>query len=215
MQYQGIAHRLAVEYLPLTGNDADFDDLMQAGHIGAMRAAETYDPNKGSWYNWCSYYMRNEMRVVCGIGSSKRDASQFADSMDAPITEDGITVADTLAADTADPQDGLDMLELVESVRECVEALRLDRRWVIELVDLEGKSPQEAAEELGTTIGHVISARRAGYDCLRRDANILRLADAYGLLQSRKDPFGVKGSNPTERGAFFLIQRSEKNGFRF
>lgn len=40
----------------------DYEDLVQEGFLGLCAAAETYDPARGTFYNWALYYVRQKVR---------------------------------------------------------------------------------------------------------------------------------------------------------
>lgn len=207
MQYQGIAYNLAREYLPYTDNAVDMDDLLQAGHVGAIRAAASYDPSKGTWFNWCSFYIRQEMQALCGFRTSKVDAAHSAASMDEPINEDGGTLAELLQADTTTPEEDWDREAVASAVRESVGKLRFDRRWVIELLYFDGKTYAEAAEELGVTRPTISAARHEAFSDLRRDPGILELGELMGFYNKTKTRYNLNQS----RWAF-MTERRNDNG---
>lgn len=194
MQYQGIAYKLAQEYLPYTDNAVDLDDLLQAGHVGAIRAAESYDPGKGTWYKWCSYYIRQEMQALCGFRTSKVDAAHDATSLDAPITEDGGTLADVLPGNTPTPEEDWDREAVASAVRESVGKLREDRRCVIELLYFDGKTYAEAAEALSVSLPAVTAARHEAFSDLRRDPVIVELGELMGFYNKTKTRHNLERS---------------------
>lgn len=194
MQYQGIAYKLAQEYLPYADNAVDLDDLLQAGAVGAIRAADTYDPNKGTWYKWCSFYIRQEMQALCGFRTSKVDAAHKAVSLDEPINEDGGTLGELLPADISTPEEEWTREAVCSAIRERVENLCFDRRWVVEAVDLEGKTRADAAEELGITIPSLDATRREAFACLRRDHVMYELAELSGIINGIKTHYNLEKS---------------------
>lgn len=191
MQYQGIAYGLAQEYLPYTGNAVDLDDLMQAGAIGAIRAAETYNPARGTWFQWCSWYIRQEMQAACGFRTSKRDAAHTAVSLDEPLTEDGFTLADTLTANTPTPEEDWDRQAVSSAVRERVQRLPHYCAAVVESVHLEGMTRAEAAEKLSLSLPQLEAARRTAFDHLRRDPVILDLAELSGIINKTRTKYDL------------------------
>lgn len=205
MQYQGIAYKLAQEYLPFAGNAVDLDDLMQAGALGAIRAADTYDPSKGTWYKWCAFYIRQEMQALCGLRSSKVDAMRSAVSLEEPINEDGGTLAELLQADIPTPEEDWNRQAVASAIRERVENLRFDRRRVVELVDLEGKTRAAAAAELSVTLPAIDATRREAFSDLRRDRVIYELAEASGIINKVKNRYKLEKS----RWAFMVEGKEE------
>ena len=49
MEHDGLVIYMANKYFPLCDAATDFDDLVQAGRIGVMRAMATYEPGKGAF----------------------------------------------------------------------------------------------------------------------------------------------------------------------
>lgn len=179
-EYAGLARKIAQRYLPYCGGAADLEDLMQAAAIGAMQAEETYTPAKGTWPAWCAYYIRNEMRTALGIRSTKRDPSLDTLSLDMPMTEDGATLGDLLEDDECILVEEAELQELRKVVREEVAALRYDRRRVVEMVDIEGRTKTAAAKALGCTAHRLNVTRNEAYRDLRYNPRLCALAIAHG-----------------------------------
>ena len=185
LEYRGIAYKLAQEYLPYTDNAVDLDDLLQACAVGAVRADASFDPSKGTWYNWCAFYMRQEMQTLCGFRTSKVDASRNAASLDEPITEDGGTLADVLADEAPTPEEDWDRAAVASVIRERVDGIRPDLSEAVKLVDFEGKTLPEAAEEMGVSYSALASLRRKAYTTLRRDHIMQGLAELSGMFDGK------------------------------
>ena len=78
-----------------------FDDLVQDGFLSMLDAAERFDPERGgSFLSVLTYDLQKRFDEECGIRSSKRDALQYASSIEEPLYDaadpDGVTVADAL-----------------------------------------------------------------------------------------------------------------------
>ena len=110
---RGLVYTIAKRYLPACERDraVSLDDLAQAGYIGLIEAAQTYDEAKGAFSTWAGMYIRKEMRAALGLHSLKPKAERDALSLDAEIGED-ITLADTLTAPD-DTEEHIDRSELV------------------------------------------------------------------------------------------------------
>jgi len=195
-EYAGLARKIAQRYLPHCGGDVDLDDLMQAAAIGAMQAEASYSPDKGTWASWCALYIRKEMRAAMGIRSTKRDPSLDALSLDAPMNEDGATLGDLLEDDECIIVEEAELQELCKVVREEVAALRYDRRRVIEMVDIEGRTKTAAAKALGCTAHRLGTIRYEAYRDLRYNPRLCALAIAHGcrVPERRRRVYGC-GTN--------------------
>jgi RNA polymerase sigma factor (sigma-70 family) len=63
--------------------NCDMEDLIQAGTVGALKAAKTYCPNKGATFlSWAHLKIIDEMRRLC--------QHLTIDSLDAPNAENGL-----------------------------------------------------------------------------------------------------------------------------
>lgn len=208
MQDLGLVIFLARKYLPYCDNASDFEDLTQAGQLGLLRAKATYQPNKGAWSTWAVFHMQNEMRAAIGLRGTKQRPERQAVSLDTPITEDGLTLMDTLSSGPVDLQEGIDREQLQGIVRERVSALDDDlQRNAVELIDLGGLTKQGAAEALGVSCGRIETARAKGLYALRHDPVIRELAHAYGLwnydyLRGGLSSFRSSWISSTEAAAF-------------
>lgn len=200
-EYAGLARRIAQRYLPYCGGAVDLDDLMQAAAIGAMQAEASYSPDKGTWPSWCAYYIRNEMRAAIGSRGRKKDPAVDALSLDKPMSEDGLTLADMLQDDEQIIVEDAERRELQQTVREAVAGLRYDRRRVVELLDIEGKSKVAAAKALGCSAYRLNAIRHEAYRDLRYNPRLCALAIAHGcrVPERRRRRYGC-GLNPQPLG---------------
>lgn len=68
------------------GSCAPLDDLRQAGFLAVLDAAERYDPDRGnaSFLSLLCFTLRKRWAEEAGTRSTRRDALQYADSLDAP-----------------------------------------------------------------------------------------------------------------------------------
>ena len=77
------------------------DDLLQAGFLAMIDAAERYDPEReqANFLSVLSYTLKTWFAKEAGIKTSRRDALQYADSLDAPAVawdENSAPVVDTV-----------------------------------------------------------------------------------------------------------------------
>lgn len=212
MQDLGLVIFIAKKYLPYCDRASDFDDLVQAGHLGLIRAKTTYQPDKGPWSTWAVFHMRNEMRAAIGLRGTKVRPERGAISLDAPITEDGFTLLDTLEAGSVDLQEGIDREQLCQIVRERVNALKDEQqRMAVALVDLGGLTYTAAAEASGSTTTRIRTAQQRAYGALRREPLMRDLAEAYGLWRRSYEHCGLQAFrhgwiSRTEEEAFLLLE---------
>jgi RNA polymerase primary sigma factor len=120
--HTGLVWSIAWRYrfLADVGNGCDIDDLFQEGMFGLMRAAETYDPERGAFstyaYQWIRQHVTraasDKARVVRipvhKLDSMRRcgERPRGAVSLDAPLGDDSeMTRLDRLSADTEPDSD--------------------------------------------------------------------------------------------------------------
>lgn len=213
MQDTGLIVFVAKKYLSYCDRASDFDDLMQAGYLGLMAAKATYQPDKGAWSTWAVFHMQKEMRAAIGLRGSKIRPERIALSLDAPITEDGCTLLDTLQADDVDLQEGIDRDQLCKIVRRQVAALPKElQRMAVELIDLGGLTYKGAAEAAGSTEAKLRTARQHALYALRQSPVLRELADVYGLWRRSYEHIGLDSfrhnwTSRTEAEAFALLDQ--------
>ena len=119
----------------------DYDDVLQIGHIGLMRAVESYKPDKGfSFSTYAVKCIRNE--ILQSLRQAR--ARPPTTSLDALMDEEGMTLLDIL------PAPGTDVDQLAYA-RERIQAISdaFDGEPILREVALKQMTQQEAAELLG------------------------------------------------------------------
>lgn len=183
MQHYGLVCTIAKRYIPLCDNASDMDDLMQAGFIGLMRAEGTYQPDKGKFSSWATFYIKKELQTALGLNVPRLRAQREAVSLDAPIGEDeACCMGDILPDPSTDIEPKIEQTELQAAVRERVDAIEdQEAREVVRLAYLEEKGLTIAAEEMGLSYKSAKNARIRAFTALRKDPSIKALAEAHGL----------------------------------
>ena len=222
-QNQGLLHMMARRYARMCELDraVSEEDLIQAGAIGLIRAAQTYDEGGGkSWVAWAVWHIKREIESILGLRAGRfTRADTGADSLDRPLDPgdiDSATLGDALAdEDAADPDEALLLEELRQGVREAVSRLRDEgERQAVRLCRLEGHSYREAAADMG------VSAQRAYRLCdracvnLARDRRLRELAD----IDERTRFYAHKGvaafnrdwTSVTEGAALWRVEQRRK-----
>lgn len=163
----GLVYKIARRYARVCEFDRaiDLEDLVQIGHIGLWKAAETFDPGLGkSWAGWAAWYIAKEIRAEAGL--NRRRAHWDALSFETPVggaEGDTLTLGETLAADVPEAGERLELDELREQVRAAVARLKDERTRAAVCGDAR------------TCAGRL----RRGYAELRRDRKLRDLAEAY------------------------------------
>lgn len=128
---------------------ADIDDLVQDTIVQALANAHLWQPGS-DLRAWLYTIMRN--RFLAGVNRSNRSASALEE----------------IAA--ADPPPATHMAELRLLLRDLGTALRrlsAEQRSAVILIGVQGKSYDEAAQSMGTSVGAVRSHLARGRDRLR------------------------------------------------
>ena len=157
-RYADKAYRYA---FGLSNNEPDARELVQAAFVKLFDSAGTYDGSRSSLENWFLTILRNvHLDFVRRVGR-KRGLS-----LDMPIGDDGLTLADALP----DRRESalLDRLERQEDgtrVQAALRELSPALRSVAVLVDMEGLGYEEAAKvldcPLNTVRSRIVRARIA------------------------------------------------------
>jgi len=160
------------------------EDLVQAGFLALVRAAQSYDPAGGrSWAGWAAWHIRREFeRTLCLREGRRIQAHSGADTLDRPVdSADGerSTLGELLADDSLPEADaGLLLDELRRDVRAAVARLEdADERRAVQLCQLEARSCREAAHDLGVSVDRARRLNARGCERLRRDWRLRRLVD--------------------------------------
>ena len=167
MEHDGLVIYMANKYFPLCDAATDFDDLVQAGRLGIMRAQATYNPGKGAFSTWAVYYIRHEFQQIL--------PRMRPVSLDVEVGEDGVPLVDLLPAKGEGPDKRMERQAVRETVRERVALLPEEQRKAVTLHDLEGRSMEETAEACGKPRSLVVSLRLSAFSTLRRDLSLIHI----------------------------------------
>lgn len=177
-QNKGLLVTMARRYAGVCALDraVSTEDLIQAGFIALMRAADTFDPDAGkSWAGWACWHIQMEFNSVLGLRQGRfTRAHTGATPLDRPLTADdaeGATAGDMLADESLPDTDAAILRdELRRDVREAVAGLKNERqRQVVQLCKLEGRSYRQAAERLGVSVGQAYQLFFRASNNLARD----------------------------------------------
>jgi len=206
----------------LHGGAADFEDLKQSGFFAMLEATRYYSPAKGySFLSYLKWTLKKSFAVVAGTSGTKRDASLFAHSLDAPAMN--IDGCDSGIAFICDEQ-SLDLFEVAEAqqfthkVRAALlESMRAlsERKQNVLILHYYGEMP---FAEIAKIVGHgsaanVESAHYAALRYLRvfhgaTLRELLRGYDEFDIVTAATDTKHFS----TERAAFALAEWRRING---
>ena len=127
----------------LTGNQADAWDLAQNAMLRVLRSYSTYDPSY-SMEQWLSRIVRNLFIDKKRSDTRRRESPLESGGED----DDRLFPADTLADPSDGPEQGAAKDDEAAVVRAAVAALPEETAVAVTLVDIEGRSYEEAARML-------------------------------------------------------------------
>lgn len=198
-QNKGLLVMMARRYARVCALDraVSMEDLMQAGFIGLMKAADSFDPAAGkSWSGWACWHIQMEFNSALGLrqGHFTRPHTGAA-ALDRPLSADdadGATAGDMLADETLpDADEAILRDELRRDVRAAVDRLKSEgQRQVVQLCKLEGWSYRQAAQRMGVSVGQAYQLFFRASNNLARDPRLRALA---GL--------GERGKSDARRGS--------------
>jgi RNA polymerase sigma-70 factor (ECF subfamily) len=169
LAYQQQVYNVALRML----NDLDeADEATQQAFIAAYQKIHTF--KGGSFQAWVLRIVTNKCYDM--LRSQKRHPTQSIDgSSDDP--DENIENASYLQDDELLPEEQVAMKELEAAVQHCIEALPLEFRAAVVLIDLQGMDYQAAAQvshvPLGTVKSRLARARSNLADCLHKFKELL------------------------------------------
>lgn len=163
----------------------DVDDLFQSGFLGVVEAQNSYDPDKGSWGTWASYFIRKKMLEEMGFRNANRRKLDWALSLHSPAypsdDECNVALLDTIE-DTTLPnmEETVEAYDTARIVREAVEKLESPEvRQTISEYYFAGKTMRQIAETQGETVSTVRKLHGQGLRSLRKARNVRSLFDSW------------------------------------
>lgn len=141
------------------GSRVPLEDLTQAGFLAVLDAAEQYDPDRGnaSFLSLLSLKLWKRWDEEAGTRTTRRDALQYAESLDAPAVagdEDSAPAVDLIADEGAALAfTGVEYLDFLDYCRRVIatalDTLPAAQSAVLRLHYLEGRSLEAAAPLCG------------------------------------------------------------------
>lgn len=154
------------------------DDLIQAAYIAMLNAVKTYNPEKASFLpTWLLFYLRKEFREVTGL-RKKPDMLDRCSSLDAESStdiDDRESWLNSIPDDEdciADAEDRLYQEQLREAIDKALDEIPERQALIVRRIDLEGKTLNEAGEEIGVTLQRASQLRNQAHRQLRNDKGL-------------------------------------------
>lgn len=190
----GLIRKWANRYSGLCEGRADvsFEDLLQIGFFGLVEAKQSYDPHKGSWSSWASYFIRKNMLDALGFRSSKirytikrKDGTTetryfHVGSLDAPAysDDDSISLMETIADENIPDADSRLLVEDDSRVvREAVAAIEDEKiKTAVVQYFLSGRTYKSIAIDMDVSPEMIRRLCGKGLVQLRRSRIIRKIA---------------------------------------
>jgi len=200
-----LAYHIAKRYYPLceANRAVDSDDLHQCAYIAFVEAQQTYKPEQGAFNTWFGFYCRRAYRDALGLCGRKREEHYKALSMDAPLTEDGFTIADTLPDET-DPTEGIELSDTCRIVREAVDRLPPQEGAILRQNALQGVPLAEISRSTGQAPHTVRALHGKAMRTLRRDREIRHLRPDMAYRHKGVEAFNRTRTSVVEDAVFRL-----------
>ncbi len=176
----GLVKKVASKiYYKLPPCDIEFDDLVNTGMIGLMKAIERYDREQAQFSTYAYIKIRGEildfLRSLAVVPRTmkeqiKKEEAENPDakplplsnaavmlSMDKALTIEGANyrLIDTLVSKERSPEEEAEIAELGEKMAEAMDALDAKERSVLQLLYFEEREPREIAEQLNISQSRV------------------------------------------------------------
>ena len=136
----------------LCGNEPDARELVQKAFVKIFDKAERFDASQ-SLESWYMTVLKNLF-----LDGTRRWERRRGVSLDEPLGEDGLTVADSVPDEREEALlDRLERAEESERVQRALAFLAPDSRAVLMMIDVDGMGYEDAARALGWPLGTVRS----------------------------------------------------------
>ena len=157
-------------------NDIDLEDLVQAALMGEYIAKQTYDPDRGPFARYSTFFIKKEIRTLLGIRNG--DIPPSCLSLDEPLNaETETTRGDILEDDTLPDNDEIAYLkERRDGVRAAIQRLPEQRRSVMWQFYIQGKGSAEIGKAMGLPPSRILHILAAGRQSMYRDKLLRQLA---------------------------------------
>lgn len=166
-EHQGLVHKIAKRFRWALSSGLCYEDLVQAGNMGLMRAAEKFDPERGFTFAtyavwWVRAQVRREaadrratVRTPCWrqaeIWSKREPLPAHAVSLDSRMSEDGTTFLDLTPHPGDDPELSAVRGQAGKISEKLLSALDSRHQYVLRRRYLFGDTLLDVGKQLGVT----------------------------------------------------------------
>ncbi|SMP13761.1 RNA polymerase, sigma 28 subunit, SigD/FliA/WhiG [Desulfurobacterium pacificum] len=172
-------------YKRLPDNTLEFEELVNVGVIGLIKAIDKYDENKAKFSTYAYIKIRGEIldflrkldfvsrgvreKIKNGeIEDIKGEAAVFLSIEEALFGDDStLTLGDTLASADDSPEDIVVLKDLKEALAKAISQLNDNEKLVLQLLFVEEFDLKSAAEVMGVSVSRVSQIKKAALLKLR------------------------------------------------
>lgn len=189
----GLVKKVASKiYYRLPDCEIDFDDLVQVGIIGLLKALDNYNEDKGRFSTYAYIRIRGEildfLRDQDIMPKTEKDkiTIEYADKLgdELPISKsaimlsldkifsengEGFSFLDIFASKSKTPEEIYERNEMIEKISEAVEKyLDENERKIIQYLYFEEKDPKEISEIMNISLGRISQLKSRAVEKLRK-----------------------------------------------
>ena len=172
-------------YKRLPENSLEFEELVNVGVIGLIKAIDKYDENKAKFSTYAYIKIRGEildfLRKLDFVSRSVREKIKNGDWEDVKSEaaiflsieeslfgdDSSLTLGDTLASSEASPEEVVISKDLKRVLAEAVSKLSDNEKLVLQLLFVEEFDLKSAAEVMGVSVSRVSQIKKAALLKLR------------------------------------------------
>lgn len=147
----------------------DEDDVMQVTYLEAfLLIGQFKHRGSGSFLAWLSQVAENNLRdALRGLQAAKRPNPKRRVQVSRPNENSFVALVELLGSTNSTPSRAAARGESERMIEDVLSALPPDYERVVRLYDLEGRSAQEVAEQLGRSTGAIYMLRARAHEKMR------------------------------------------------
>lgn len=147
----------------------DEDDVMQVTYLEAfLLIGQFKHRGTGSFLAWLSQVAENNLRdAIRGLQAAKRPDPKRRVQVSRPNENSFVALVEMLGATNSTPSRAAARDESERLIEDALSGLPPDYERVVRLYDLEGRSAQEVAEQLGRSTGAIYMLRARAHEKMR------------------------------------------------
>lgn len=161
----------------------DTDDLIQSAYWALFDAVQGFDPEQSEFTTYLRYHVRLHFAKVAGVRTSKRDAANYATTLDEPLAHDTDTTMLEALLDTTAHYAFDDVIDKESARQDCdvmlaeIDKLDEQQKQALLLTAWEGVPLKDVADTMGISTDAVRRHRDRATQKLRntRAGRLIRL----------------------------------------